>query len=372
MRNRRRWLLGVVLLLCAGGASVTLPTGAAPSTLPDRLSDRQFWELVTGFSEPNGYFDSDNLLSNEDTFQSVIPELVNTVQPGGVYVGVGPEQNFSYIIAVRPALAFITDVRRGNLHLHLLYKALVEQSRTREEFLSRLFARQPSTHAPRSASIDDLLKTFAGVPQDRAYFEATMATVLSQLTERHGFGLEPGDSEGVRYVYEQFAAAGPSLRFVSSRPGNWYPTFADLQVATDGQGQQRGYLASEASFLELRAFHTRNAIVPVVGNFGGPKALRAIGAWVREHGGVVRTFYTSNVERYLFQDGLWPTFMANVAALPLSDDSTFIRSCFDSCSSFGGSRSVTLLDSMSDLVADFRGGRVRSYRDVLLHGRGRQ
>lgn len=369
--TRRGWLIGVVLLVSATALSAPRATrAAASSTLPDRLTDQQFWQLVTTLSEPDGFFDSDNLLSNEDTFQTVIPALRRAVPAGEVYLGVGPEQNFPYVLATQPALAFITDVRRGNLHLHLLYKALIEQSATRADFLSRLFGRRRPVAVGEGTTIEALLRAYGAQTPDRAYADEVFEAARIHLVEGHGFALQPADRDGMRYVYDQFSAAGPALRFVSSRGGNWYPTFADLQVATDAEGVQHGYLATEVHFQQLRAMQRRNAIVPVVGDFAGPKALRAIGAWVAGHGGTVGTFYTSNVERYLFQDGLWTAFMKNVSALPLAPHSTFIRSCFDSCSASGGSRAVSLLDSVTGLLADLQAGRVRSYRDVLDHSRG--
>jgi hypothetical protein len=63
----------------------------------------------------------------------------------------------------------------------------------------------------------------------------------------------------------------------------------------------------------------------VSGDFGGPKALRAIGTWIRSHGGVVNGFYVSNVEQYLYQDGKDRAFFDNVATLPVDDRSIFIR-----------------------------------------------
>ena len=104
---------------------------------------------MTDFSEPNGFFRSDNFLSNEVEYQWVIPTLTSTLGTGGVYLGVGPEQNFTYIVALRPKLAFIVDIRRGNLHEHLLYKAFIEMSADRAEFLSRLFARKQPADLPR-------------------------------------------------------------------------------------------------------------------------------------------------------------------------------------------------------------------------------
>ena len=70
-----------------------------------------------------------------------------------MYLGVGPEQNFTYIVALRPKLAFIVDIRRGNMNEHLLYKAFIELSADRADFLSRLFAR------PRPAGSADKTRT---------------------------------------------------------------------------------------------------------------------------------------------------------------------------------------------------------------------
>ena len=138
MFNRRQVVLGALLLV----ATVRLAPPASTS-LPDRLTDQQFWSLVTDSSEPGGTFRSDNLLSNELQMQYVIPELLKTVPPGRAYLGVGPEQNFTYISALKPSIAFIIDIRRGNLNLHLLYKALFELSPDRAAFVSRLFSKSP-------------------------------------------------------------------------------------------------------------------------------------------------------------------------------------------------------------------------------------
>ena len=65
-----------------------------------------------------------------------------TARPARVYLGVGPEQNFTYIAALKPAMVFIVDVRRGNLQLHLMYKALFELSADRADFVARLFSKE--------------------------------------------------------------------------------------------------------------------------------------------------------------------------------------------------------------------------------------
>ena len=111
----------------------------AADTLPARLTDQEFWRLSQDFSEPNGNFRSDNLVSNEIWLQWVIPELLARSRQGSVYLGVGPEQNFTYIAALKPKMVFITDVRRGNLHMHLMYKALFELTTNRADFVALLF-----------------------------------------------------------------------------------------------------------------------------------------------------------------------------------------------------------------------------------------
>src|SRR5258708_25049580 len=107
MRPRQ---LGLPAGACAGGLAGLPPLSARPLAappLPAALTDQEFWQLVQDDSESNGFFDSDNLLSNETTFQYVIPRLKTLLPPGGAYLGVGPEQNFTYIIAVEPRIAFV-------------------------------------------------------------------------------------------------------------------------------------------------------------------------------------------------------------------------------------------------------------------------
>ncbi len=88
--------------------------------LPDRIDDAAFWRMVTNFSEAGGTFVSENFVSNEPNFQWVLSRLKTSVKPGNAYLGVGPEQNFTYISALQPGIAFIIDIRRQNLVQHLM------------------------------------------------------------------------------------------------------------------------------------------------------------------------------------------------------------------------------------------------------------
>src|SRR5204863_7258048 len=131
--------------------------------LPTELNDRAFWQMVVDFSEPDGIFRSDNFVSNERTYQDVIPELKRRALPNGVYLGVGPDQNFTYITALRPRMAFIIDIRRQNLIHHLLFKAMVEMSDDRADFLSRLFSRPRPVGLDKSSTPRALFDAYADV-----------------------------------------------------------------------------------------------------------------------------------------------------------------------------------------------------------------
>ena len=286
------------------------------STMPDRLADSTFWRLSTDMSERGGYFRSDNFVGNELALQSVIPGLRRHIDTGGVYLGVGPDQNFTYIIALKPRMAFIVDIRRQNAMELLMYKALLELSTDRADFLSRLFARPRPGGLDSATDVDVLLSAYDHGSGDTARFDVNLADILHQLRVTHGFTLSAEDSASIAFVYHAFYLGGPNLTYSfgqrggrqgpfgfvprafgfggrGGRPG--MPTYSTMMTGDDGAGRQLGYLATELNFRTLQGYERRNAIVPIVGDFAGPKALHDVGALVAAHRATVDAFYTSNV-----------------------------------------------------------------------------
>jgi hypothetical protein len=352
---------------------VTTPPYRAVVTLPDQISDKDFWAMIVDLSEDGGFFRFENFISNEEAFQFVIPQLKNTVKPGGVYIGVGPEQNFTYVAAMEPRLSFIIDIRRQNMLEHLLYKALFEVSTNRPDFISRLFSRRRPLGLTDAATARELFEAYGNVKGDPLLFGENMRTVTDQLTRKHQFPLTTEDLETIEYVYTVFFEAGPALDYSTGGTfggfgGRRMPNYADLMTATDREGESRSFLATERNFQIVRQRQERNLIVPLVGDFAGDKTIRQVGAYLRQHDAAVSVFYLSNVEQYLFQqrDG-WRLFYSNVESLPLDASSTFIRSA--SRGNFGqatyGMRFMSLLSPMNDVVDEFRQGRIRIYYDVL-------
>jgi hypothetical protein len=225
-------------------------------------------------------------------------------------------------------MVFIVDIRRGNLDLHLIYKAIFEMSADRPEFVSRLFSRPRPAGLSASSTAAEIFNAFAKAAPGKALYDQNLKEIRNYLITRHGFKLSDGDLKGIEFVYSNWFQSGPELRYQFTGGGSpsGVPTYHELMTATDLQKQNRGFLATEDSFKYLKDLQTRNMIVPVVGNFAGPKALRAVGAYLKEKRAVVSTFYTSNVEQYLIQDGIWDKFCSSVLTFPLDSASIFVRS----------------------------------------------
>src|ERR1051326_7176726 len=197
------------LLTCIMSAGRLFPTGRTAAAVPAELADKQFWSLLKDFSEEDGFFRSDNLLSNETTFQYPIPELVKTTKAGRVYIGVGPEQNFTYMAALKPTMAFIIDIRHGNLDVQLLYKALFELSANRAEFVSRLFSRKRPSGLTEQSTDQEIFTAYLKAEGSQQMLEDNLKAVEDVLAKKHGFPLSQGDLDGIRWAMSNYYRFGP-------------------------------------------------------------------------------------------------------------------------------------------------------------------
>ncbi len=353
---------------------------AAPATplaqVPRTISDSAFAALVARFSEPSGYFDTDNIISNEDSYLHPISTLRRVGVTGGVYIGVGPDQNFSYIAAIRPRAAVIIDIRRDNLLEHLLFKATFALSRNRVEYLSLLFGKPApaDTSGWGAKSIDSLLAYVNRAQSTNAGLARIRANVAAEV-RRSGVPLSDADLATIRRFHEMFIAEGTALRFTSHgrMPNAGYPDFAQLTIEEDFLGTRRGFLATEETFRFVKSLQDRNLVIPVVGNFAGAKAFAEVTRWITAHGEKLSALYASNVEQYLIRDGGFDAFAANVARLPRDAKSVIIRSCFNACRG-GHSHAVRNYYSvqMAQLVDTFasltRARRIQGYYDLVSLG----
>ena len=356
----------------AAPAAGTVAQPAAPAA-----SDSSFAATVARLSEPGGYFDTDNLVSNETSVLHVLPTLERRGVRGGAYVGVGPEQNFSYIAAVRPAVAYVIDVRRDNLLQHLWYRALFTLAPDPAAFL-RLATGRPAPANPRggrAASIDDVVRLVdAAPPTERSAAEArrrVLATV-------RGFGvpLDSADLATIARIHDAFITGALDLRFTSFNraPRSYYPSLRDLVLARDRDGRQAGFLSTPARYDVVRKLQLAGRVIPVVGDLAGDLALAAIGRDARRRGLAISAFYVSNVEFYLMRDGSFERFARTAAALPRDARSTIVRSCFgyacgpDHPAALPGHYSVQLAQTLDDFAAAAAAGELASYDALVRRG----
>jgi hypothetical protein len=386
----RPWPLAAALLLAAchavGPAAGTPaaplaadPVALAPAAMQPMqavapLSRTEFGALSARLSEPAGYFQSDNVVSNETSYLHILDAVRRLGISGGVYIGVGPDQNYSYIAAVRPALAFMFDIRRDNLVEHLLFKAVFELSPTRIEYLCTLLGK-PAPADPASwsgRSIGDLvayLDTTAVSPE----LAAASMDRLRQLATGYGIPLDQRDLAILQGYRDAFVRFQLQVQYSSldGRLQRTMPSWRDLLLATDRQGSQLNFLATDDAYRYVRRMHAENRIVPVTGDAAGPTALRAVGDEIRARGLTVSMLYMSNVEQYLYQYRSIGGFVENFRTLPRTATTVIVRSLFNQWGhplSLPGHRSTSMMQLGDVFLAEWDAGNLPGYSDLMMRG----
>jgi hypothetical protein len=363
-------LVPALLALASLGAFCPGETRRPPGSAPE--AEVELAPLSAELSEPGGYFDTDNLISNETPYLQVADQLAASVPTGGVYVGVGPDQNFSYIARVRPRYAFILDIRRQNMLQHLLFSALFAQADDPYQYLCRLFSRPCPSATPEGAlpGVERTLRALEPHKPSEAAFTANLDAIYRHVESTLGFSLRSRDRLDIRNVYRAFFDEQAEIRFrtFGRTSGTYHPTYRMLLLARSPSGRFGSFLDSPEDYSFVRDLSRAQRIVPVVGDFGGPHALRAIGGWVRAHGLTVSAFYTSNVEFYLMRNHAFAAFVANLRELPSQPESVLIRSCFDYGRShpaeIPGNRSVLLLQRLPRFLELYDAGAYTTDWDV--------
>lgn len=379
-------LRGLALMTAVVGATISgcvQSEGPAAAEVPVRgtlvgpgIPTSEWAALIDSLSETGGFFDTDNLISNESSFLNVLGPMRRLNVYGGAYIGVGPDQNFSYMAQQRPELAFVVDIRRDNLLQHVLFKALFHEAANRMEYLALLFGvGMPDDTSPlESAGIEEILALIEAAPGGEGSPEAAEAAArLMSRIDSFSLDLSDEDRGTIRRFHDEFMRQGLDLRYTTlgQPPRPFYPTFGELLAARDLAGEAGSYLARRDDFVYLKALQEANRVIPVVGDLAGTKAVRAIGNEVRSRGLTVRAFYVSNVEFYLAQDGTFARFAETVAGLPMDEYSVLIRSVFPQGlvrrhpQAQPGDYSTQVLVRMTDLSEAVRAGGYGSYWDVV-------
>jgi SAM-dependent methyltransferase len=324
--------------------------------------DQALSKVLSALSEPDAGRSADNLITNEDSFARVADELSRVAPSGGVYLGVGPDQNFSLIAHARPRLAFVLDFRRRNALLHLVHKALFALANDRESYLTKLLARRP-VHRLDNPSADQLVAAFEGVEMDRTRLDSTIAEVAETLRP---LGLVL-DSEWPELATIQAKLAGPGLnaRFLALP---MYPNFARLILSKDRLDRPAHFLAREPWYQTIRAAQIGDRVLPLVGDFAGPTALPALADWLRHRRLAVSVFYISDVEFFLLRSGRFADYVANLRKLPWLEGAFLIRTSTREIphpERSPGDSSTTILRPVAKFLEDVEAGRIKTVDDLF-------
>ena len=294
------------------------------------LTDQVFGQWLEQCSERGQDFISDNWVSNEMAYADHLDYLRRTVPAGSVFIGVGPEQNFSYLAAVPFRYAFIVDVRRDNLLQHLYYKVLFEECPTPQQWLAALCSRRYDPSWERS-SYADWLEAVGRAPID----PGQAPLFLERFRRRAGqlnFGLRDSDQKFLARLQSEFAAKGLEVRFEYRLPKPdepTFPAFREVLLARDPAGHYGCFLASQTGYGRVRGMQQENRIIPVVGDFGGRRTFGEIACLLRRQNLKVGLFYASNVEFYLmprrFPGAKMENFVWNLECLPTTSASLLLR-----------------------------------------------
>ncbi|MCH7782244.1 hypothetical protein IID62_04190 [candidate division KSB1 bacterium] len=349
----RRFSLNFTLTFC--GLALLFGSTAFSQVVPD-ISPVKFSEMVNSMSESGGYFRSDNWVTNEWTYLDIIEPMKKLEIEGGVYIGVASNQNFTYIANIKPDLVFFVDIRHQNKMQHLVYKILFELADTRAEWISLLFAKPLDKDGPgKSSDINEIVAYFRSAESDRNMYEENKQKIVDILTKKYKFELDDRDLREINNVLNTFYMYNLNITY----SGGWsrrHPTLGQLMQLSVG-GEQKNAFNSRDDYLFLKKLQEDNKIIPLTGDFAGPKALTAVADYLNDHKLTVSAYYVSNVEQYLFRNWVFPQWANNIKKLPLTDKSIFIRW------SASGYR-ATRLQYMKNFVKNFDAGKYYSYEEL--------
>lgn len=337
----------------------------SPPPLSDLLfpaRDQSFGSVVRALSEPETGPAADNLVSNEDSYPRIAADVAQRRPVDGVYVGVGPDQNFTILAHAAPRLAFVLDYRRRNLLLHLVHKALFSLSENRVAYLSRLTARRP-TGLPADPDADQLVAAFSAARFERRRLDAAIAEAAAVLQPLDVVAASEWDA--VATIQAKLAGPGMNARFLALP---MYPTLGRLVKTRDRRGAAAHLLANEDRYRLVRHLQRNDLVIPLVGDFGRPHGLDKLSDWLKAHRLRVGLLYISDVEFFLIRAGRLRDYADNLTSLPWADGALIARTSTREIAHserFPGDSSTTIVRSVASFLEGVAAGKVATVDDLF-------
>ena len=276
LHSMGKWLAGLVSALALVSASPTWAQPAAapavtlPGPLPQAWTDA-FSGLASDPRPPALVLDTHYIVSNEDNHFVWRTSLEGR---GGVYVGVGTDQNYVMAGWVRPELLVLLDFDQVVVDLHRVYGVIFLNSPTPHDFL-------------------DL-------------WEDRNVRRVEELIE--ALKVDAPTRRGMLAAYRMAHFAVPRrLRRVEA-------AYKPLGI--------RWFLNDINQYRYLVELFRTGRVVPIRGDLSVGGAMSAVAQATQKAGGVVRTLYLSNAERYFpYTAG----FKQSMMALPTDEKSLVVR-----------------------------------------------
>lgn len=312
------------LLDPAGPAASAIEQPARAGAAP--LSLEHWRHMVSTLSLP-GASSSPGYVCQNGSYLQVAKSLVARAPADGVYIGVGQDENLSYIALTRPVLALVVGSNHDQLLLQLMYKALFEIAADRQAFLVGLLGADGSELRP--ASPDDrlslLMDRVGRLPRTEASFESAHRAIQRRVVS-FGLDLGPDANSKLRDVHQAFFRRGLELRHApNDRTGNpeTFPTLRTVLESVSPDGAVRSFLGTSAYFDSVRRLHASNRIVPLVGTL--PDALPVVAAFLRQRSLEVGVVHVSSTELAIATPQAFAKWTRSLATLPKSKGALFIR-----------------------------------------------
>jgi len=354
--NRRKCLLQFASL------SFSLNLYLNPQT--QAHSDNDFSNTIKQLDDPpTGPSSADNLMTNEDSIASIVDQISKEVPKGQVYLGVGPDQNYSLMAQLETSYGFILDYRKKNQLLHLFQKALIETSVDRHAYLERFWGRNFPELPLGLNDLENRLKTIANQPVNELLLQSTKESVRKTISKWDL--LNEQEFQEIATIQSRLAGPGPDARFLALK---MYPTLGSLITMPSRSGQTSHWLGSEPSYEGIRRLHLSGRILPIVGDWAGKGSIRRLAGYLKSHKLQVGCIYMSDVEFFLLRGGLFQKYIENLVELPVHPDSQIIRTSTREISHperIPGRSSTTIVRPLRRFLEFAKAGKIKVWEDLF-------
>jgi hypothetical protein len=310
--TRRSALLGA-----AGAAAASLLSGAAraedeslPAVQPLTKEQKEALDAIPIDPPPEKLVQDQHFLTSDEHTPERFHETMLGL--GGVYIGVGPEQNYLFTSWAQPDVAIFLDFDQTVVDLHGVYKVFFLASADGPA-VAQLWSSQGKAKAL------ELLEQAASSPEELERWKETYKL-------------------GQKLIHIKMKAL--KLRFESNK----IPCF----------------LTDQGHFDFVKAMLQTGRVRAVRGDLTGDQAMNGVAKAARTMGMKVRCQYVSNVEQYFDYDtGLG----SNLVVQPVDDDSLVLRTVFKGESKWD--RYHYVIQKTKDFAAWLERPKIKRLKDIM-------